>query len=107
MRHRHRRIDGGVYGPECPWEAIFEDADVPSVFEEDSALNAKMLECKDEFRVPEVEDKPHPTRLAWGGECGEVYAGLTPRPRSGRCGRVPQVQREHRAQVPSPVGGLG
>jgi hypothetical protein len=33
---------------------------VPSVFEEDTALNAKMLKCKDEFRVPEVEDKPRP-----------------------------------------------
>ena len=54
-------IDCGVCEPECPWEAIFEDAQVPSVFEEDTALNAKMLECKDEFRVPEVEDKPRPT----------------------------------------------
>ncbi len=34
---------------------------MPSVFEEDTVLNAKMLECKDEFRVPEVEDKPPPT----------------------------------------------
>ncbi len=32
-----------------------------SVFEEDTALNAKMLDCKDEFRVPEVEDKTPPT----------------------------------------------
>ncbi len=54
-------IDCGVCEPECPWEAIFEDEQVPDVFEEDTALNAKMLECKDEFRVPEVEDKPPPT----------------------------------------------
>ncbi|MCH8801321.1 MAG: aminopeptidase P family N-terminal domain-containing protein [Chloroflexi bacterium] len=54
-------IDCGVCGPECPWEAIFEGEQVPNVFEEDTALNAKMLECKDEFRVPEVEDKPPPT----------------------------------------------
>ena len=54
-------IDCGVCEPECPWEAIFEDEQVPSVFEADTALNAKMLECKDEFRVPEVEDKPNPT----------------------------------------------
>ncbi len=54
-------IDCGVCGPECPWEAIFEGEQVPSVFEEDTALNAKMLECKDAFRVPEVEDKPPPT----------------------------------------------
>ena len=51
----------GVCGPECPWEAIFEDTGVPSVLEKDTALNAKMLECKDEFRVPEVEEKPRPT----------------------------------------------
>ncbi len=63
-------IDCGVCEPECPWEAIFEDAQVPSVFEDeqvpdvfeqDTARNAKMLECKDEFRVPEVEGKPRPT----------------------------------------------
>jgi ferredoxin len=54
-------IDCGVCGPECPWEAIFEDEQVPDVFEEDTVLNAKMLECKDEFRVPEVEGKPPPT----------------------------------------------
>ncbi len=54
-------IDCGVCEPECPWEAIFEDAQVPSVFEEDTALNAKMLVCKDDFRVPEEEEKPRPT----------------------------------------------
>ncbi len=54
-------IDCGVCGPECPWEAIFEDEQVPSVLAEDTALNAKMLEYKDEFRVPEVEDKPPPS----------------------------------------------
>ncbi len=42
-------------------EAIFEEAQVPSVFEEDTALNAKMLVCKEDFRVPEEEDKPRPT----------------------------------------------
>ncbi len=34
---------------------------MPSVFEGDTALNAKMLACKDDFRVPEVEGKPRPT----------------------------------------------
>ncbi len=49
---------------------------LPRAFEQDMALTAKMLECKDEFRVPEVEDQPPPTpeRIAanqqkWG------YAG--------------------------------
>ncbi len=55
-------IDCGVCEPECPWEAILEDEQVPDVFEEDTALNAKMLACKDDFRVPEVEGKPRPGR---------------------------------------------
>ncbi len=66
-------INCGVCEPECPWEAIFEDAEVPRVFEEDTALNAKTLDCKDEFRVPEVEEMPRPTpeqiaanREKWG-----------------------------------------
>jgi ferredoxin len=54
-------INCGVCEPECPWEAIFEDEQVPSVLEEDTALNARMLDCKDEFRVPEVKEKPTPT----------------------------------------------
>ncbi len=54
-------IDCGVCEPECPWEAIFEDSQVPDVFKDDIALNAKMLECKDDFSVPEVGEKPRPT----------------------------------------------
>ena len=40
---------------------VREDAQVPGVLEEDTALNAKTLDCKDEFRVPEIEEKPKPT----------------------------------------------
>jgi len=54
-------INCGVCEPECPWEAIFEDEQVPSVFSDDIALNARMLEAKDEFAVPEVGEKPKPT----------------------------------------------
>ncbi len=54
-------IDCGVCEPECPWEAIFEDQQVPAVFEADTALNAKILEDKDHFEVPEVEEKQRPT----------------------------------------------
>jgi ferredoxin len=54
-------INCGVCEPECPWEAIFEDEQVPEVFQEDTPLNAKILEHKDEFSVPEVEEKPKPT----------------------------------------------
>ena len=36
-------INCGVCEPECPWEAIFEDEQVPDVFEADTALNAKIV----------------------------------------------------------------
>jgi ferredoxin len=54
-------IDCAVCEPECPWEAIFQDEDVPEIFQGDIALNAKIVELKDDFRVPEVEEKPEPT----------------------------------------------
>ena len=54
-------IDCGVCEPECPWEAIFEDERVPEVFESDTALNARILECKADFQVPEVVEKPKPS----------------------------------------------
>ena len=54
-------INCGVCEPECPWEAIFEDEQVPEVFAEDTPLNAKLVDGKDDFQVPEVEEKPKPT----------------------------------------------
>ena len=54
-------INCGVCEPECPWEAIFEDEQVPDVFQVDIALNAKILDAKDAFSVPDVEEKPKPT----------------------------------------------
>jgi ferredoxin len=54
-------ISCGVCEPECPWEAIFEDEQVPDLFQEDIALNAKIVEDKDSFSVPEIESKPKPT----------------------------------------------
>jgi ferredoxin len=54
-------INCGVCEPECPWEAIFEDEQVPDVFQDDVALNAKILGDKDAFRVPEVVEKAKPT----------------------------------------------
>ena len=58
-------INCGVCEPECPWEAIFEDEQVPEIFREDIALNAKCVDAKDEFSVPEVEekDKPSPEQI--------------------------------------------
>jgi ferredoxin len=54
-------INCGVCEPECPWEAIFEDEQVPSVFEEDTVLNAKIVDERDDFMVPDREDIPVPS----------------------------------------------
>jgi ferredoxin len=54
-------INCGVCEPECPWEAIFEDEQVPEVFQVDIDLNARIVDQKDPFAVPEVAEKPKPT----------------------------------------------
>jgi ferredoxin len=58
-------INCGVCEPECPWEAIFEDEQVPTVFSDDTDLNAKLTDIKDDFSVPEVveKDKPSPEQV--------------------------------------------
>ena len=68
-------INCGVCEPECPWEAIFEDEQVPGVFEADIALNAKIVDVRDQFEVPERGDveAPSPDDVAankkqWGYE---------------------------------------
>ena len=54
-------INCGVCEPECPWEAIFEDEQVPDVFASDTPLNAKIVDIRDEFEVPDKEDQPVPS----------------------------------------------
>jgi ferredoxin len=54
-------INCGVCEPECPWEAIFEDEQVPTVFEADTPLNAKIVDTRDQFDVPEKGDVEAPT----------------------------------------------
>ncbi len=54
-------INCGVCEPECPWEAIFEDEQVPEVFRDDITLNARCVDAKDDFSVPEVEEKEKPS----------------------------------------------
>jgi ferredoxin len=68
-------INCGVCEPECPWEAIFEDEQVPEVLNGDIALNAQIVDAKAEFSVPEVEEKNKPTpqqiadnKTKWGFE---------------------------------------
>ena len=54
-------INCGVCEPECPWEAIFEDEQVPEVFSADTPLNAKIVDTRDDFEVPEKPDIEAPT----------------------------------------------
>ena len=54
-------INCGVCEPECPWEAIFEDEQVPEIFTADTAENAKIVETRDDFEVPDKEDIDPPT----------------------------------------------
>jgi NAD-dependent dihydropyrimidine dehydrogenase PreA subunit len=44
-------IDCGCCEPVCPVDAIFVENDVPSVFEEDTALNALSARSPKEFHV--------------------------------------------------------
>ena len=66
-------INCGVCEPECPWEAIFEDEQVPELFTKDTELNASIVEKRDEFEVPERGELDPPTpeeveenRKKWG-----------------------------------------
>ena len=71
--HPEECIDCGACEPECPWEAIYEDASVPDVFKEDIAHNAAMMEVASDFEVPVREDKESPSpeqvaenKVKWG-----------------------------------------
>ena len=59
--HPDECIDCGACEPECPWNAIFEEVAVPDVFKDDIPLNYRMMENKDDFRVPQLVKKEHPT----------------------------------------------
>ncbi len=53
-------IDCGACEPECPWEAIFKDEAVPSIFANDIALDAAIVGAPRE--VPErPPDQKAPT----------------------------------------------
>jgi ferredoxin len=71
--HPDECIDCGACEPECPWQAIFEEAAVPSVFQDDIKLNYKMVEKRDQFEVSPHEQKPKPgaeeiakNKVKWG-----------------------------------------
>ena len=58
--HPDECIDCGACEPECPWQAIFEEAAVPDAFKEDTPLNYLMMEHKDDFIVSPTEKKTPP-----------------------------------------------
>lgn len=59
--HPDECIDCGACEPECPWQAIFEEAAVPDAFTEDTPLNASMTDHAGDFAVKKHEPKPKPT----------------------------------------------
>ncbi len=54
-------IDCAVCEPECPWEAIYPEEDVPEVFEDDIALNEQCDTDRDAFKLAEVVEHEPPT----------------------------------------------
>ena len=59
--HPDECIDCGACEPECPWQAIFEEAAVPEVFAPDTPLNYKMMENSGDFEVAKNDPKPKPS----------------------------------------------
>jgi ferredoxin len=58
--HPDECIDCGACEPECPWEAIFEDASVPGALKADIELN-KELGGSGSYQVPARKDADSPT----------------------------------------------
>jgi ferredoxin len=66
-------IDCNACVPECPWEAIYADSDVPSTLEPDVALNAIVRSRRSEFGPPKARgnrvaepDAVDDNRQRWG-----------------------------------------
>ncbi|MCH7972595.1 MAG: ferredoxin family protein [Bacteroidetes bacterium] len=53
-------IDCNACVPECPWEAIFEEDDVPDIFNDDTELNARIMGVE-RFVPNRDEDQKLPT----------------------------------------------
>jgi len=54
-------IDCDACVPECPWEAIYAEADVPAAFRDEIALNRLSMDEADAFKKAATIDKPRPT----------------------------------------------
>jgi ferredoxin len=54
-------IGCGACEPECPWEAIFDEDDVPAAFADDVALNAITAARPEEFIEATTRERRRPT----------------------------------------------
>ena len=54
-------IDCGACEPECPWEAIFTEDDVPAALDDDVALNAITAARPTEFAEGTIRKRPRPS----------------------------------------------
>jgi len=75
-------IDCGACEPECPWEAICEEGDVPAAFDDDVALNAIAAARPQEFVEGTIRERPRPSdaevaanRRRWFPAIGEPKSG--------------------------------
>jgi ferredoxin len=53
-------IDCDACVPECPWEAIYAEADVPKIFHDDIALNKLSMDEADAFKKAVSVESPQP-----------------------------------------------
>lgn len=60
--HPDECIDCDACVPECPWEAIYAEADVPEAFQDDIALNKRSLDDPDVFKKAVNIEKEQPTK---------------------------------------------
>jgi len=68
-------IDCAVCEPECPWEAIYPEEDVPESFSEDIALNENCDSDRNAFKLSEADEHEPPgadeveqNKTKWGLE---------------------------------------
>jgi ferredoxin len=54
-------IDCDACVPECPWEAIYAEADVPKQFQSDTALNKLSMDEPASFKKAVSVQKPQPS----------------------------------------------
>jgi ferredoxin len=53
-------IDCDACVPECPWEAIYAEADVPQIFHDDIALNKLSMDEAAAFKKAVSVENPEP-----------------------------------------------